>query len=236
MRYLKALGLGLLAACSLMAFSAAGASAGELGGDFLINEELLTKSETVGGELEDWTVSSLLIPSINYAIRCHSLEMANGTILPLSSNRSFGHASILYLGCLVFTHKTLEALTKCTIGEGGDITAAVLFHVVREKANGTSYVLIEPANGLSQAYTIIPFGPLCGALAEEEIAVTGSLVGEVLTKSAVKIRAQEAPEGIQLLFGDKLKFGTAQAFFDGVMKIFVTGGSIGSTVGIEAGA
>lgn len=250
MRYVKALGLSLLAALSVMALSATGASAGEVKGDVTLGANLLAAQQTVGAELALPAHSSLLVPNLNFAIRCNTASLANGVINPLVAGVTRGSGKVSFKECNAFEHKVpaekdpllgLPALTKCTI-EGspgaakGEIVAEAVIQIVRNKANGTAYVLVGPKENekKEKVFTRIIFGPLCGALAEEEIEVTGSLVGESLG-TAIKNAVKEAPEAIQLLFGDKLMFGTNQAFLDGEVKLFYTGGDTGQTIGIEAG-
>jgi hypothetical protein len=174
MRYVKAVGLALIASLSLLAFTAVSVQAqthnekllilehgtheeklhaetlDQLKGDWKWNGTLLSLTVNVNGALYDAANSSMLVPALNFAIGCHELEVETGTILKLEGGRSFGHVEVKFLGCLPLAHESLASLPFCKIFEKeegvdeGEMTAAALFHVVRTAANGTAYVLIEP--------------------------------------------------------------------------------------------
>jgi hypothetical protein len=253
MRYVKALGLALVASLSLLALTASGAQAGELKGDWKWNGTLLSLTVNVNGALYDAANSSMLVPALNFAIRCHELEVETGTILQLSGGRSFGHGEVKFLGCLPISHESLTSLPFCKIFEKeegvdeGEITAAALFHVVRNQALGTAYVLIEPtgAGGLNErVFADVYLNEECPI--EGLIEVKGTLVtelGKLLLPSgtwdpvleAEKPLLKEAPHAVKLLFGDQLKFGENDAFLDGDIEVFAAGEHADKPIGIEAG-
>jgi hypothetical protein len=257
MRYVKAVGLALIASLSLLALTASGAQAKELKGDWKWNGTLLNLTVNVNGALYDASKSSILIPALNWAISCHELEVETGTILKLEGGRSFGHVEVKFLGCLPLAHESLTFLSSCKIFEKeegvdeGEITAAALFHVVRTAANGTAYVLIEPtgAGGLNErVFADMYLTESCWI--EGLIEIKGTLVAELgqltlLEKpphhwsqvlEAEKPLLKEAPHAIRLLFGDQLKFGENDGFLDGEVEVFAAGVHAGKPIGIEAGS
>jgi hypothetical protein len=256
MRYVKALGLTLIASLSLLALTTSAAHAGELKGDWKLSGVSLDLTVSVNGALYNALESSMLVPALDFAISCHALTVSSGTILPLNGGRAFGHGTAVFSSCLPLAHENLTTLPFCKLfdlEEGvdeGQITAAGLVHVVRSGSLGTGYVLIEPsgAGGLNErTLADVYLNEFCPI--EGKILITGTLVAELgkLTLlgggtghwsqvlEAEKPLLKEAPHAIKLLFGDQLKFGENDAFLDGDIEMYASGTHAGRPIGIEVG-
>ena len=109
---LKALGLSLLTALSLMAITAAGASA-TTGKLLILNAAKTTASElnaVLTGAMD--LLNVLHVPAINLEIHCTAFTVSNGTYL---ASDDVGHLNALFSGCLVYQLSPLTHLAGCEI-------------------------------------------------------------------------------------------------------------------------
>jgi hypothetical protein len=200
-KFARALGLSLLAALSVMAFTAVSAQAG----GFLVNgAKLLAK---IVGEQEG--LGTLLVPGRNLKLVCHE-----GEILPGSEIISYTEAlgKVLFKNCLAFDTAGNPLPCTPTVHE----TTAKVLPILHKNGSGVNepYVLFEPDPTL---FTIVLFtGGSCPL--PEENPVNGTVVAKVDNNNTTEPLLL-FDETIQLLIGDELKFGGFKSYIDGAAKI-----------------
>jgi hypothetical protein len=238
---LRALGLSLIAALGLMAFSAANALAA---GEILVEgSAALATGRTVGGEKDGTVENTLKVPALSIEIVCKDFSV-NGTVL--SGPAGTALAEVLYKECVVWSIKKetlelIEELKTCEILASGatktkgDITAlgigGVLLHTGIE-----TYLLAEgeTVGGVKQPFAIVEFTKGIGCPLSTPVKVTGSAVFKVVTGN-VNVGGDgpqvkpllEASEAITALLGDKLLYGINPAFIKGAGKVFLTNTDVG---------
>jgi len=236
---LRALGLAIVAALGLMAFSAVGAQAAEFK---ILASGALVSNEGVTGRLVTGTVSTLLVPGRSLTIRCSGLKVLSGTLI--SSKEGLG--ALEYTGCAAFNSASKEEKEElpCEIIPGKTITAKA-----KLLPHAANQVLAEPDLSVEEekAKTTLPFttvefksGTGCALPLKNE--VKGSIVGEVspagesvkpkllLTKALQEATGSEPEKGV--FKGDVLLFGTFRSFIDGEGEVELTGAHIGCKFGV----
>lgn len=234
MKHLRMLGLGLMAALSLMAFAGATqASALWLENGATIAVNLTLNAEIVGLEKEQ-TVKHIvfLIPNKELELLCTEVKAKDGLLLT---------GTVLIKGTLEFTNcknfqKKVES-KGCKPTE--PIIVKVLAHLILH--NTLTYLLAEPEEG-STRFTTIDYPEETCALPDTEI--TGTFVWEGLGENyelhattGIDYLLQELAnhlitEASRSLFPkDVLKYGANEMFFDGVLNLFLI-----DSKGVKTGA
>jgi hypothetical protein len=220
---LKALGLSVIAALSLMAFMAAGAQA-----NWLVEGVELKANETVS--VAAHTEGKLAVPAKNIEFRCTTIG-AEGLKLVASSEKAEG--KVKFTGCTAFQISTGTAQANCKPKE--PITAGG-FALIILHTNGQNYILFSPETG--KPFTTVELPELC-ALAETS-PVTGSLVAECgklaevekkLVFSHLDCNTSEVthliqPASASLFEADKLKFGANPATLAGIAAVKLSGANV----------
>ncbi len=228
---LKALGLAFLAALSLMAIIAPGASA--TAGKFLVLGST-TLNATAGGEID--LLNVLDVTAINLEIDCHKFKVESGTIL---ASEGVAHTILLYEECLVFgTSPSLALLSECEVyptaadrtagTHKGHITAEALLLVLLHKGTGGEKTIVKaepkPGNAL---FTKI-FFKNCPTGSSADISGAVDFLFHT-TGDQVKHLAQEATGSFKL---DQLLYGANNANILGSVWVFLTGAHEKCTWGI----
>jgi hypothetical protein len=218
----KILGLSLMAALGLMAFTAVGAQA-EVSAKVLVLHAELEASVTATGLL-----GRLLVPALKLEIHCEKSTVPSGTVL----KDGIIHIVVLFELCLkIFKYNTTtgaleEELSACLISNGGEkhhITATFLLRALLHK--GVVYGIAE-GTGEEKLFTEVKF---------KECAVTGAAVKikgtyglEVTQGEQVELLLTPGSSALQTLLGTALKFGANPAFIDeGVAHATLTGAHLG---------
>lgn len=219
----KILGLAIVVALGLMAFSAAAAQ-----GEFLILgaplEQFGIEEETFEGKAE--TAFSFLVAAANYEINCPEVGV-NGKLLLTDADAKFA-----FRKCAVFSQEPLEEIAACHVFEpeiaGLTIFLNALILPVLHKTkvgNGEeiiTFLLAEPHPG-NAALGMIHLKPNMGCPLPKLLKVTGSIaffgiqaeIGENLIKAG--------GEELQLLLGDELKIDGVKAQLDGIFVAELSG-------------
>lgn len=233
---LRAFGLSLLAALSLMAVIAAGAQAENLAGTAGVFKILGTTvegaaEETATGETVENSV--LIVLGLNTEIKCTAIDVTEGKI------KASGDANviILFLGCEAYAISTGELLANCkTVGPepeklSGDIKVEALVLVLLH--NSVTYIKAEPKTGATR-FARIKFEAGCSLT--NPIDVTGSAIFNV-TQTEVKEPVLSNPgdttagKELQSLLQAALSYGVNEAFVKGTAKVKLTGAKTGCTWG-----
>jgi hypothetical protein len=230
---LKALGLSLIAALGLMAFSAGAAQAGEIQVE---GSAALATGRTVNATQEG--EGTLLVPSLNIEIVCKKLTAANTTVT--SGPLGTASAEVLYEECVVWsiqkeTEKLIEVLTSCQILASGatktkgHITAKGVGKIILHNANTETFLLAEGA-----PFATVEFTKGIGCALTNPVKVSGAVVFKVVTGNLIPSAANkvvkpliEASKTLQKLIGDKLLYGVNEAFIDGSALLELTGSHAG---------
>ncbi len=218
---LRAIGLSLIAALSVMAFSAAGAqAAGEwkIGGKTM--SELKLTEETATGKLEAVPKSKLLVKALNLSISCPTLHV-NGVLLvgPPASV----HGTTTFLECKVFSHEPETELSACGVNSAGEAagvikTAKINGEVILSGAE--NIVLFKPSSGTT--FTTVEITGKGCALANS-YPITGTSVFK-LGAEAKEMLILSLPE----FAGDGLRFGEPKANLVGSALAELSGAKKGS--------
>lgn len=227
-RGLEALSLFVLAALSLMAFTATGAHATSLPGlstpgEYQIN---LTSAllATIHGKQSE--VASLLVQGRNLTVDCEAGLLTNGKINHLAD----ASVTLLFEKCVVWNH----ALTKelpCTVkstgeGAGSIAVTALAFPTLH---GGKNYVLFEPPEGATNLSLVEFHGAECPLPLSNPLK--GSFTAEVTLNDMVK-PVLIFSGAIQELTGDKMTLGSFEAFIKGLYQIELTGAHAGMKLAV----
>lgn len=231
---LRAFSVALVAMLGLMAFSAVAAQAENLkdGGKaakFAIGgNSALIVNETFNGTVGP---GKLLVEGRKLEIKCTKGEVLEGKFL----NESEALAKVVFEGCKAFVHKTGEPITTCIIKDkvlGLEKIKALGIGIAKKHENNP-YVLFKQDG--EEPFAIIEFEAGKGCALPLVNKVTGSVVAE---SSAAAIEPTLTfNEGVQKLFqvgteGDKLLFGTFEAFVEGKATLKLTGAHAGQSFGV----
>jgi len=233
---LRAFGLALMAALSLMAFTAVAAQAENLsdGGkaaNFLVGKSAAL-SVGVTFEANQVGTGTLLVPG-RVDILC-----TTGTTTGKVNSSTDASGTATFTGCTAWQPVTVlgaSHVTKvaCTVKE--PIVAKGL--ALPKKHEGNSYVLLEQEEGSAAFTTVFLEGPEC-PLTKENV-VKGSVVG-LVDKNDTAAPVLLFNHEIQKLFqtsatlGDHLKFGAFEAYLDAEAtgKVTLPVGDVGQTLGV----
>ncbi len=207
-RGIKVLGLSLLAALGLMAFTAAAAQAGEFKLEGSTFTEKGLASETVQGTIAE---GEFLLPGISTTLRCTGGTLSGTVLLG-----GVVHASALFSGCEILGSavcKPFETKAKMETNltaDKGFIAASSLAELVL--MGGQHYLLVSSTN-----FTTIYMPKICASPLENVVGGTFVLaIPQALTPSVsqtVNTIPQAELESLWPL--DILKCGTSGAWFDG---------------------
>lgn len=225
---LKAFGVALMAALSLMAMLAVSAQAANLSdGGTAGNFTVLGSNELVAGTTITGTGlhGILLIASKNAYILCETGDVVEAKGLSLTEVL----AVVRFLKCVARNHTTNALLAACPVegenalGEKGTIDANALG--IAKLHEGKSFVLFV-GHGPEQLFATVKFGPECGI--GVKVKVSGSVVAEVDNNESKTEHLLTFSEAIQKLFqvngvGDKLSYGSAESFVNGVAHVTLSG-------------
>ncbi len=233
---LRAFGLALMAALSLMAFSAVAAQAENLSDGGKAAKFLVGKSAAlaVGKTFEGNQVGTgtLLIPG-RVDILCQNGTAITGAI----NSETDASGTATFTGCTAWSPVTILGnphVTKvaCTVKE--PIVAGGL--ALPKLHEGAPYILLEPKEGSASFTTIFLEGPECPLTKENKL--TGSVVGQIDKNDTVEPLLL-FNHTIQKLFqtsatlGDHLKFGAFEAYIDAEAHVkIIIASHIGQTVGV----
>lgn len=217
---IKVLGLSLIAALGLMAFTAAAAQAGEFSltngtpettGTFTAKG---VASESIEGSV---ALGELLVPGLGISFHCTGGNITGTVLLKDASSKAIAHANILYTGCTVKgnkfcqvyeTHANMLAETNV-----GNIAASGLGELIL--MGGQHYLLVESASFA----TLYLLTSAKGCTLPLENAVNGSTVlfiPNALTQSQNQTLIPLTQAELETLFPNhKLFYGTQAAWLDG---------------------
>ncbi len=220
-RGLKALGLSLMAAMGLMAFTAAGAQAitWDING-----AEIGANNSNVTGNIVAGTTGLLLVPAQNLVIHCSKFTVEEGTLMSVANN---AHAKLKYSECST-TVKGVKS-PGCT-PEILAVTAKILPILHNSKV----YLLVEPLTA-GQPFTTIHYNEETCALPPLP-TVTGSVVFQCYTGALVaadcktaRIKQTIMPAPAALFPTDVLKYGLNESTIHGEGEVFLKGADAGKT-------
>jgi hypothetical protein len=193
-RGLKVLGLGMLTALGLMAFTAPAAQAT---GDFTIGGKTFTalgvKEETVTGKSEG--SPAFLVPSINLQLVCEGATIS-GTL----KAGGHGEETMTFSGC-----KTVKA--PCS---ADPIVAKFLSSIVLHA--GETWMRFDPPSGSKAFTTILLLGEECPLPEVNELS--GAFIALVGSETVEQLLSFKADEATNKLFGTSYAFGGHPAFLD----------------------
>jgi hypothetical protein len=220
-RLVRASGLSIFGALSLMAFTAVVAQAGI----FKINgtpaAQLLAK---IQGAQE--TPVSILVPGRNLKVECTGVAILNDSAI---ENNTDGLAKKNFTNCVARNHKT-GALLPCTVSIGEVLT---LFLPILHTALNP-YILFEgDPIGEEKEKKEIGSGHLLGEFCPlpEANAIAGAAVARVDNNNTLQPLLLFTQQ-IQELIGDQLLFGGFPAFIIGNITIEGVGNHLNKTIGI----
>jgi hypothetical protein len=231
MKHLRMLGLGLMAALSLMAFvGATQASALWLESGATIAANLPGNAKIVGLESEHAVVHSVLeVPAKELEILCKAAKAAGGQLL---SGTVLVSGKLEFSECQTFQKKVLSK--GCTPAEP-IVSEKILAHLILHPAGELTYALIEPEAPATR-FALIDFNEETCALPDTN--VTGSVVAECLGEEwqlmattkvdycLSELKNHLITEAPRALFpSDVLKYGANEAFIHGVLNVFLNTGN-----------
>jgi len=221
---IKILGLAVLAALGLMAFSAAAAQ-----GSFLILgitlEQLGLEEETFEGEVD--TPFSFLVESKNYEVNCPEVDVT-GTLLLTDADAKF-----TFRKCAVFSIEPLEEIKGCHVSlpAGGQLIfflntlILTVLHKTKEE-NGQeqllTFLLAEQLPG-SGTLGIVHLKTEAGCPLPESLNIKGTIAMTINQGDAIIDLIRAGGETLQLLLGDALRINEKEAFLDGSFIAELTG-------------
>lgn len=234
----SAFGLAALVALGLMALGAAGAQAEDLlspgqstAGLFLVlHPGKFFIEEGLGEELEKGTYLTftgeqekpfrIIVPGRGIIIGCNRLDITEGKLWG-----EVAHAKFWLLECTVWTlikgeklHEYVlgSLLKNCVIQNGipGEVKFKAILH---EKE---TFVLIEALK--EKTLKLVQFQAGIGCVLPLHTEIHGSLGALILQLNSNPQLFTFSPQ-IQLLLGDKLFYGTFEAYYEGAATLLITG-------------
>jgi hypothetical protein len=227
-RGLKVLGLSILAALGLMAFTAAGAQGALFNtGEWLIAgktlKELKVEKETIFMESEDHDTYFLIL-KLELIVECLKFS-GTGYILPLGH----GDVDLFFEECEVLDHKKNKI--DCEVE---DFWAKLLAQVILHGPDGKElpYILFSALEKSGIIAIIRMFGEEC--VLPEEAAITGSFVAHVTNPlEDVELQLILVNETSLLLFPEhRLKYGFHEVHLFLNALAHLTGKYVGQPWGI----
>lgn len=208
MRSFKVLGVSIMAALGLMAFTATAAHAET---ELKVAGKLLEANETFTGVNQGTYL--LIIPSRNLILHCAKRLFEGYVYLVIQREWDVEY---LYENCTALRISPVASIPACDVAE----------YTVKAKAsaflhNGKTYVLYEPEEG--NLLGTIEFGELC-ALAETS-ELTGSWVEECVEVSCETeaVSHKMAVASAKLFTSDTLIFGESSATLEGSAEVQLSG-------------
>ncbi|HXS32179.1 MAG TPA: hypothetical protein VN758_00220 [Solirubrobacterales bacterium] len=230
----RVLGLSLVAALGLAAFTAVGAQAANLAGTrgkfLVLGSTTLNAGVTGSGGL-----FQILVTGLKIEIHCISFSVTSG--FPTNPEKGEALATFLWEKCQVFPINASGELTSkeplpCIISNGGanhDVTAVSLILVITHE--GVLYLLIEP-DPPSTFLAEIKYESGKGCPIPLAVEVKKSYAFEV-TQAHEKVLAITAGlEALQELLLDELSYGASRAILHGSGTLSLTGAHLGCTWGV----
>jgi hypothetical protein len=231
MKHLRMLGLGLMAALSLMAFVGATQASAEWNeSGSIIASNLEGNAKIVGLETEQAVVHGVLsVPAKELEILCKKVTAGKDSLLIAKSSEVKG--TLEFTECANFQKKVESK--GCKPAEPITTTKIVGRLILHE---GRNYVLIEPEAGPSTKFATIDYNEETCALPDAD--VTGSTVAECLGEKyelsattkvdycATELVNHLITEAPRTLFTkDILKYGANEAFIKGVVSVGLNTGN-----------
>lgn len=220
----KILGLAVLVAAGLMAFSAAAAQ-----GEFLILgaglEQFGVEEAAFEGSVD--TPFSFLVEPKNYEINCPEVDIT-GTLLLSDADAKF-----TFRKCAIFSMEPLEEIKGCHVSlpAGGQLifflNALILtvLHKTKEE-NGEeqtlTFLLAEQLPG-SGTLGIVHLKTEAGCPLPEALNIKGTIAMTINQGGAITNLIRAGGETLQLLLGDALRINEKEAFLDGSFFAELTG-------------
>ena len=206
---LSILGVCLLAALGIMAFSA---SAAQAAGEWLINGKTLVEkgilSETVTGEKDPLAEPELLVPGIGIAIFCNEFTIVNGKIERLGKSK----AALTFSECEVLEAPDCEVtVAPATAKDQVELMGTEVFDIFSPEVAGGNFT------------TITIEGEFCPFEFINE-PVRGSLAVRVPAATPTPLIEEYAN---QALFSAGLFFGNEPAELDGAVLLELSGANSG---------
>lgn len=221
--WIKAFGLTVTVALSLMAFAAVAQAEVLAGG----GKEAVFQIQKGAALLATLTGASegqvrILEPGRNLTIRCNTLDFLEGKIL--SAKEAL--VRITYLECvaLEFSNEAQE-IVGCNLVGGAIVTQ---LRALPRTHEGKPYILLEGDEG---PIGTIKYESGKGCPLPLTSSVQGSVIGEVTTGEAIQPLLQ-FKEATEKLFGDKINYGTFQLVLDASIVLELTGEHKGMSLGI----
>ena len=219
-RGLKALGLSLMTAMGLMAFTAVSAQAVT----WDINGAEIKANETATGKLKSGQTALLLVPKLNVIIHCTGFTVNEGTI----RTDNTAHVKLKYTGCETLINNVAAPLCHPEILE---VSAKILPILHPDK--GKVYLLVEPLTAGQPFTTIHLLEDICAL--PPLVTVTGSVVFECENAAGTAqqdCKTEGTPQLIRpapptLFETDKLQYGLNTAEIHGKAEISLSGANVG---------
>jgi hypothetical protein len=235
----RLLGLLAVAALGVLAFTA---SAEAVAPGFLINKKavggLLATAE---GVLEG--VSTMLVPGLNFQLRCRTLTTNLGAI---ESNTDV-KAVLLFGGCTALSITKFPEEIHCHVAEPLTAETLILPAELKKPTLDAPAVLAEKVKGLVKLHLpeaslgvtpcVLPLdNTITGEVCFEIKNATNDTVEPlVYTDASVECLERAVLEGSTEGSGvkDVLKYGAQTMTLDGAAKLFLTGAHKGLTLGVS---
>lgn len=204
---LRALGLSILAALGLMAFTATAAQAS---GTFLVAGLSGSWTAEATGKGENILESYLQVLKLNLKLACHQISVTNAKI----SNAGHGTGTISFSSCLVTDNAGNEV--DCTLHEpiNANVLALVVLH------NSKPYILFSPTG--ANFAVVKSLGEFCTL--PKEAAVTGSVVVSISNPDGDDVTKLISTKNMLSLFtADKLFYGAHEGHLVADAEVALSG-------------
>lgn len=233
---LKALGLALLAAISVMALTAAGAQASNA----MIIEGSEKTAETTEVKLEGTsTAGKLLVPAIGLELECGNSEIegAGKNITEESLLHFHGTIHILFHLCIVIGNKFCKVYPTATDRTNKTNAGLLLIKVLwLFRTSGTSHYFLAQQIGASPITTIFLSKSTEGCTLPPENTVTGSAAYKIdnPTTEAVEHEVLDITPAEESTLGVSLSYGANPASLDeGTAKGHLVGTFLGKKFSVN---
>jgi len=226
---LKVLGLCLLGALSMMAFSAAAAQAVTPEWKILGTTLVGTRSISASAKTQFLLESKVGKTATAITIHCSTLKIDDGLIYGsefAAGKKGTSLGTLLFTGCTTLLNGALSVVCKPVEPIEAKVKNLLILH------NSDTYILFEPHEGTK--FTEIGFGT--GECSVPTTPITGSVVSECLTAAAVhedcdleKVEHLISTAPAALFESDKLSFGANPATLTGTASLKIIGTDEGCT-------
>lgn len=230
----RLLGLVVAAALGAMAFAA---SAQAVNPGFLIAKKAALAA-TFSGEIVSGTISTMLVPGLNFQLSCTGATADEGVI----NTSTDAKATFLYTGCTTLD-LTTKAEIECEVVEPIKSEALIL---PAELTDGSPAVLFEKLKALIRLTKKGDLTKPC--ILPEDNTATGEICYKiipatndmtvVLVEASATCKNRSTLEGLnnEVTSGgvpDLEKYGGQDALFDNQFKLALTGAHKGLTLGVS---